>query len=67
MGIVFDKPGLLSNLTIYENLKLRFLALKKGGALGDVNDDLIDELIIKELTFLGLENKKLSALSSFSR
>ena len=29
MGIIFDKPGLLSNFNDFENLKLRFLSLEK--------------------------------------
>ena len=59
MGIIFDKPGLLSNLTIFENLKLRFLSLEKINLWEDNwNKREIDILIREELNDLGLENKK---------
>ena len=59
MGIIFDKPGLLSNLTIFENLKLRFLSIEKINLWEDNwNKREIDILIREELIDLGLENKK---------
>ena len=58
MGVIFDKPGLLSNLTVYENLKLRFLALKKENRFNGYRDEKFDEIIMNELKKLDLENKK---------
>ena len=59
MGVIFDKPGLLSNLSIFENLKLRFLSIENLNLWEDSNRTReIDNLVEQELVELGLENKK---------
>ncbi len=59
MGIIFDKPGLLSNLTIFENLKLKFLSIENVNLWEENwNKREIDIFIREELVDLGLENKK---------
>ena len=59
MGIIFERPGLLSNLTIFENLKLRFLPIEKIDIWEDnPKKGEIDLLIREELIDLGLGNKK---------
>tara|TARA_B100000029_G_scaffold102902_1_gene93370 strand:+ start:706 stop:1389 length:684 start_codon:yes stop_codon:yes gene_type:complete len=61
MGIIFDKPGLLSNLSIFENLKLRFSALKKRKVfhvLGKEKEMEMEEIIISELKNINLADKK---------
>ncbi|MDC0256029.1 ATP-binding cassette domain-containing protein [Bacteriovoracales bacterium] len=61
MGIIFDKPGLLSNLSIFENLKLRFSSIKKRKVfhvLGKEKDLEIEDIIKRELKDINLEDKK---------
>jgi len=61
MGVIFDCPGLLSNLSIFENLRLRFLALKDKNLfleLGSKKDLEMDDLIMDELRDIELDHKK---------
>ncbi len=61
MGIIFDKPGLLSNLSVFENLKIRFSAIKERKVfhlLGKEKDLKMEEVIISELKSINLEDKK---------
>ena len=61
MGIIFDKPGLLSNLSIFENLKIRFSAIKERKVfhvLGKEKDLEMEEVIKNELKNINLEDKK---------
>ena len=61
MGIIFDKPGLLSNLSIFENLKLRFSGIKERKVfhvLGKEKELAMEDIIKNELKSINLENKK---------